>query len=55
MEVNGQLNVPTALPPRKSSQKNYSPTFLWYDMDRIDKDASNNFSLTRERICWAVA
>jgi hypothetical protein len=26
-----------------SSGKNYSPTFLWYDMNRIENGTSNNF------------
>jgi hypothetical protein len=29
----------------RSSGKNESPTLLWYDSDRIENDASNNFSI----------
>jgi hypothetical protein len=38
----------------RSSKKNYSPAFLWYDMDRIENDASNNSSFPREVVRWVV-
>jgi hypothetical protein len=34
--------------------KNLSPTFLLYDMDRIENNASNNSSLPQEHVCEAV-
>jgi hypothetical protein len=42
------------LKPR-SSGKNKSPTYFWYDTNRIENDASNNSSLPRERVYQAVA
>jgi hypothetical protein len=39
----------------RSSDTNWLPTFLWYNMDRIENDASNNSSLLWERVYQAVA
>jgi hypothetical protein len=39
----------------KISYNNWSPTFLSYDSDNIENDASNNSSLPRERVYRAVA
>jgi hypothetical protein len=39
----------------RSSGNNWKPTFLWYDIDRIENDAYNNSSLPRGRVYQAVA
>jgi hypothetical protein len=38
----------------RSYEKNYSVTFLWYDTDRIENNASNYYLLPRESVYQAV-
>jgi hypothetical protein len=38
----------------RSSRKSWWPTFLWYDMDRIENDASNNSSVDASVFVAAV-
>jgi hypothetical protein len=44
----------SSLITNKKFWKNSSPTFLWYDTDRIENDASNNSFLPRERLYQVV-